>query len=257
MLIEFFDNIPLWGAIVLTLVVVWVATETGFQAGRFQSKKTGFDGDSQISSMTGAHLGLLAFILAFSFGMAASNFEDRKQITLQESNAIETAYLRTTLIAEPQGKNIRALLRQYTTMRINVGDKNKETVILTDSVELQNQIWHEIENMASGGQFTVKHSLLVQAINDVFDLHEERVFVGLKKRIPSVIWIVLYAVLLLSMVGLGFHSGIKDSRIQVPGTVLALSFTIVLFLIADLDRPRTGLVKTDQSSFSELRERLK
>ena len=257
MLIEFFDNIPLWGAIVLTIVVVWVATEAGFIAGRFHSKKPGFDSDSQITSMSGAHLGLLAFIMAFSFSMAASNFEDRKQITMQESNAIETAYLRTTLIAEPQGENIRALLRQYTALRSDAEDKDKLPVILSESLELQARIWHEIEEMTSAGQFTVKHSLLVQAINEVFDLHEERVFVGLSKRIPSVIWIVLYTVLFLSMVGLGFHSGVKGARIQVPGAALALSFTIVLFLIADLDRPRTGLVKTDQSTIIELSERLK
>ena len=142
MLIEFFYNIPLWGAIVLTIVVVWVATEAGFIAGRFHSKKPGFDSDSQITSMSGAHLGLLAFIMAFTFGMAASNYEGRKQITLQESNAIETAYLRATLIAEPQGENIRALLRQYTALRSDAEDKDKLPAILSESVELQARIWH-------------------------------------------------------------------------------------------------------------------
>ena len=82
-------------------------------------------------------------------------------------------------------------------------------------------------------------SLLVQSINQVLDLHEKRVSAGLRNRIPPSIWVALYVVLLLSMVGMGFHSGMKGSRSPVPSAALALSFSMVLFLIADLDRPNT------------------
>lgn len=83
-----------------------------------------------------------------------------------------------------------------------------------------------------------------------------RIFVGVRNRIPGSIWIALYAILLLSMLGVGFHAGIKGSRSQVPSAALGLSFAIVLVLIADLDRPRTGLMKSDQSGVIELSERL-
>ncbi len=54
------------------------------------------------------------------------------------------------------------------------------------------------------------------------------------------------------MLGMGFHSGIKGSRSPVPTTALALSFSMVLFLIADLDRPDSGLVTPDQTALLEL-----
>ena len=79
---------------------------------------------------------------------------------------------------------------------------------------------------------------------------------GVGNRIPQTIWIALYAILLFSMIGMGFHSGIKGARSPIPSAALALSFSIVLFLIADLDRPRSGILRADQSMIVELSERL-
>ena len=90
----------------------------------------------------------------------------------------------------------------------------------------------------------------------MFDLHEKRVFAGIRDRIPQSIWLALYAILLFAMVGMGFHSGIKGARSPIPSATLALSFSMVLFLIADLDRSSSGLLRADQSSIIELRERL-
>ena len=127
---------------------------------------------------------------------------------------------------------------------------------ISKSEMLQTQMWQEIEALSAGEKPTVMLSLLIQSINKIFEVHEDRVTAGLHNRIPPSIWIALYVVLLLSMVGMGFHSGIKGSRSPVPSAALALSFSMVLFLIADLDRPSSGLVKPDQSTLIELGERL-
>jgi hypothetical protein len=206
--------------------------------------------------MTGAQFALLAFFLAFSFSLAANHFDDCKKIILAEANSIETAYLRTGLVAGPQSENIRALLREYTALRLHAAEKDKLTAVLQGSSELHTQIWHEIEQLVSAGQITPMVSLLVQAINKLFDQHQERVFIGIKNRIPAIIWISLYTVLTLSMVGVGFHFGLKGSRSVIPSAALALSFSMVLYLIADLDRSRSGLVISDQSPMIELYERL-
>ena len=67
--------------------------------------------------MVAATLGLLAFILAFTFGLAASRFDSRMQVLLDEANAIGTTYLRAGMLPE-QGKQIRALLREYADARL-------------------------------------------------------------------------------------------------------------------------------------------
>ncbi|MFT6956506.1 MAG: hypothetical protein ACJAYC_001512 [Halieaceae bacterium] len=252
MIRDFIDSMPLWGVLLTTITIVWMATEVGFRAGVSRSNKPSFDNETQISSMTGANLGLLAFLLAFTFSMAAGHFDTRKKIILEEAKVISTAYLRTSLLPGEASAQIRALLRDYTDVRtINVGDVDVEAVIRKSKL-LQAQMWEEIETLVADGDLSVMHSLLIQSINEVFDSHEDRVAAGLHNRIPPTIWVALYSVLLLSMLGMGFHSGIKGSRSPVPTTALALSFSMVLFLIADLDRPDSGLVTPDQSALLEL-----
>ena len=256
MLRELIDSMPLWGILIATITIVWMATEVGFRLGVFRSKGAEFNNETQITSMTGAHLGLLAFLLAFTFSMAAGHFDARKKVMLEETKAIGVAYLRSTLIPGQQGENIRALLRQYTNLRSTIGGGTDVPSLIRNSEQLQSQLWREVETLVAGEQPTVMHSLLIQAINGVFSVHEDRLSAGLHNRIPPSIWVALYVVLLLSMVGMGYHSGMKGARSPVPTAALAVSFSMVLFLIADLDRPASGLVMTDQASMVELGARL-
>jgi hypothetical protein len=97
---------------------------------------------------------------------------------------------------------------------------------------------------------------MVRAINHLIDLHERRVAAGMRNRIPSSIWVALVSLLGLSMLGMGHFSGLKGARNPISTTALALSFSMVIYIIADLDRPNAGLVTTDQSAILELNQRL-
>lgn len=88
----FVDTLPLWLLFILDIGVVLLAIEIGW---RHESEQK-----SPISAMVGATMGLLAFLLAFIFGMAATRFDNRKQPVLQEANAIGTAYMRTSFLPE-------------------------------------------------------------------------------------------------------------------------------------------------------------
>lgn len=254
---DFINNMPLWGVILTTIVSVWLATEVGFQAGLSSRRKSGFDNETHITSITGAHLGLLAFLLAFTFSMAANHYDSRKQVIWEDASAIKTAYARAALIAGPQSDKIRVLLRQYTAVRSEVGDRRKLPEIIRESESLQTQMWQQVQALVAARVPSVMESLLVQSMNRVFEIHELRISAGKRNNIPPSIWVSLYAVLLLSMVGMGFHSGIKGSRSPIPSAALALSFSMVLFLIADLERPNTGLVRADHAAIIELNEKLK
>jgi hypothetical protein len=116
--------------------------------------------------------------------------------------------------------------------------------------------WQEAAALAAEDKITAMHSLLIQSLNNIYDIHQERLYAGVRNRIPPTIWIALYVVLALSMTGMGFNSGIEGSRSPLPSAALALSFSMVFFLIADLDRPKTGLLLADQSIFQQLNERL-
>ena len=84
----------------------------------------------------------------------------------------------------------------------------------------------------------------------------DRVVAGVSTRVPTIIWGSLYLLLLLSMLGMGYYNGMKERRSPVANTALAFSFTVVILLIADLDRPRDGLIKSDQFLMQDMGRRL-
>ena len=71
-----------------------------------------------VRSMVGGMLGLLTFILAFTFWIAATHFDAARQSILSQANAIRTAYLRADLLPEPHRTEIRNLLREYVDIRL-------------------------------------------------------------------------------------------------------------------------------------------
>src|SRR6185369_10400265 len=88
------DLLPLWGVFFVTLLLVFISEESGFRFGRKRILGEGEPKDPSLGSMVGATLGLLAFMLAFTFGMASARYDTRRQLIRDEANAIQTAYLR-------------------------------------------------------------------------------------------------------------------------------------------------------------------
>ena len=92
------DGLPLWGLFLTIVVLVLAAIEGGYRLGSYRHRQEGREKEAPVGAMVGATLGLLAFMLAFTFGMAASRFDTRKQLVLDEANAIGTTYLRTAML---------------------------------------------------------------------------------------------------------------------------------------------------------------
>lgn len=254
MLRALLDSTPLWISLLVTITLVLLAIEFGFRMGGYRKDQRDKEGNNQVVSMTGAHLGLLAFILAFSFSMSAGHFGKRKELLLEEVNAIETAYLRAELIPEPHRSQIKSLLADYSVAR--AASSEAIARVIKDSEAIHGKIWNVVELLSQKDKLTVMDSLLVQAINEVIDLHGKRLYAGLNSRIPINIWVALYVILILSMVGMGFSMGLSGKRNTISSMSLALSFSMVMFVIADLDRPTSGLVHTDQSLMINLSKQL-
>ena len=253
---EVMDTMPLWLLLLGTIVVVVAASELGFILGRRRARQSQFESEAQVSSLTGAHLGLLAFILAFSFSMAAGHADKRKSLVLQEAIAIEDLYQRAGLINSPQGEEIQQIMRRYAGLRATIGDTDDIPALIRQSEEILAQLWSEMRSLSKAEQFAELKGLLVESASNVTSLHELRVTAGTRTRVPIIIWLSLYVLLILSMLGMGYFSGIKGKRSPLANTALSTSFSIVLFLIADLDRPTEGLVKPDQSLMKALSQRL-
>jgi len=253
-----FDGLPLLGIFLVTVIVVLAAIEAGYRMGRWRVKsETGLvESEAQLSAITGAHLALLAFIMAFSFSMAAGHYQDRRELIIADANAISTAYERSTLIESRHSEAIGDALFEYVAVRAGATTVRDGDELIRRSEELQNQMWVSMRSLLEEGSPNVLHSLLIQSLNEVSDVHDERIAAGLKKRVPRILWAILAALLTLAMLGIGYFSGAKGTRNRGASTALAISFSLVLLMIADLDRPTGGTVRSDQSPLLDLRDRL-
>ena len=73
-----FEAIPLWLFFVVTVTFILLSVEVGFRAGLFHARKSEDARQASIDALVGSTLGLLAFMLAFTFGMATSRFDARR-----------------------------------------------------------------------------------------------------------------------------------------------------------------------------------
>jgi hypothetical protein len=249
------DQAPLWILFVLTLAYVFFAILAGMALAR-KFREPGDPGES-FGTVTGATLGLLAFMLAFTFNMTANRFDARKMLLLDEVTAIGTAYLRAGLLSEPYTETVRQLLEDYVELRV-IAARDPSTVreMIPRAEQIQDRIWRYVEGLAEREQPTVYRSLFIAAVNDMIDLQDKRVAVGLQFRVPGTIWVALYLVLALTMVGVGYQFGNVVRRQLLLSLLLATSFSAVMMLIVDLDRASQGIVGLNQQPLFDLWERL-
>lgn len=251
-----FDQLPLPLIFVLSILIVLLAMILGARIGALGRRSE--DGDEPIGSVVGSTLGLLAFILAFTFGMTASRYDMRKELLLEEVNAIGTTYLRAGLLPESHRNEVRDLLREYVDLRVRLTREPQALrEVLARSERIQSRLWSEVERMSAGTPPTVLQVLFIQSLNETIDLQTKRVTVALQYRVPATIWLCLYLVALLAMTAVGYQFGQSGRRQIVAGIILALSFSSVLTLIADLDRAGEGTVRLNQQPLYHLQEQLR
>ena len=247
------DALPLWAVFVATMATIVLANECGYRLGRARSHQKDRESESPVGGMVGAELGLLAFLLAFTFGIAASRFDTRRQVVLDEANAIGTAYLRAAMLPEPHPAEVRRLLRDYTDVRIAAAQGMSLEDAIRRSEDLHRRLWTEAIGAAAKDPRSIPVGLFIQALNDVIDLHAKRLTASLRSRIPTAVWVVLYGVAVLAFIVMGYHVGlVRTSRS--PGIfVVALTFAAVIWLVVDLDRPGEGFLTVSQHAMIDVR----
>jgi hypothetical protein len=247
------DTVPLWLLFAAAGVLSGVALEGGYRFGRWRHARSPDEKESPVGSMVASILALFAFLLAFTFGMAANRFEARREAVLQEANAIGTTYLRARLLAEPQRSRSLDLLHEYVVVRVVCLREGKMEELLRRSEELHGQLWEQAakESERNSGPIT---ALYVQSLNQMIDMHGVRVQAGIRSRIPASIWVGLFGLGLLAMTSVGYQSGLSATRRSPAMIGLVLAFAGVLFLIADLDRSQEGFLMVSQQALIDLQK---
>jgi len=171
------DYLPLWLIFVATVFIV-LAPSNLVSGGQTAPCSCAEDRCTRVA-MFGATLGLLAFILAFIFGLAASRFDERRYVVLDKANAIGTTYLRAGILEEPPRTEIRRLLREYVDLRLKAVEKGQIEQLPPESGMLQNQLRSQAEAAAAKDRSVIT-GLSVQSLNQMIDLRATRLMVGLR-----------------------------------------------------------------------------
>jgi hypothetical protein len=251
-----FDGLPIWVVLLGTIGLVFLSLETCVRLGKRRLSRGG--GRLEVSgAMVGATMGLLAFMLAFTFNGAAGRHDARKALVIEEANAIEMTWLRAGFLPEPYRADIRALLRDYVGVRVKAaGGEMVMNEAALRSEALHDKMWGVALEVGQKNTGSITVGLFIQALNQVIDLHLKRVTVGLRNRVPPTIWMTLYLLMVAGMIMLGTQVAQSGTRHFAIELALAFSFSLVLFLIADLDRPQEGLINVSQQAMAELQTKL-
>jgi hypothetical protein len=250
MIVDFFNTLIEFGIgyfwLFMFLVLALVA-EIGFQLGQRKSAVTRSAGKEPpgISALTGGMLGLVAFTLALTLSFAQTRFEARRAATLEEANAIGTAWLRTDLAGEA-GKPMAAELVEYARYRLTylkAGTEKAAAASLKKTGALQTQIWQQAVKIANATP-TPPIAALLSSLNDAFDASLVQRY-ATESRVPTATSLMLLAGAMLSVGALGYQLGLAGSRQAVLALLLFFMLSGGMVLVIDFSRPRAGLTRMD------------
>ncbi len=245
----------LGGLFVAIVVGTLLAFEAGLRLGRWRSRKPNPEALLPVRMLVTSTLGMLSFILGFTFGLAASHFDSRNQSIFDEATAIGAAYYRADLLPEPERTNERQLLRDYVDLRLDPIER-RNTVAIARLRTLQEQMWHAAVGASRKEGAASSVMPFTQSLIEV-NAQGERVLSGFRSRISVVVWAFLNAIMAISVAAAGYHAGLAGTQRSMAAVAYAFVFAAVIVLITAADIPGGSQLQTSHQTLVDLRERLK
>jgi hypothetical protein len=202
-----------------------------------------------IGVVDGAVFALLGLLLAFTFSGAAARFDTRRQLIVEETNDIGTAYLRLDLLPADLQPPLRESFRRYLDARIEVYQKLPDLAAakesLTKANELQKQIWHQaVAASQAKGAPPAAPILLLPALNAMIDITTTRTM-ATEMHPPTIVFVMLFGLALAASLLAGY--GMTGSKVRrwfhMVGFALVMAFAV--YVILDIEYPRLGLIRVD------------
>jgi len=247
-----------WLVFAILAVVLLALSEFGWRVGLARSRvKPGQMKDG--GSVPAAVLTLLGLLLGFTFAMAVSRHDTRRELVVQEANSILTTARRARLLPEPQAANVGQLLREYVSLRI---EAHRETqfsqrfaALRKSSVDLHERLWNEAVAAAAKQPSPITASFIA-SLNETIDLEATRI-AAKRNHVPGAVWLLLLCVAACGLWLTGWEAGIARSHPVLARFLFPLLIAIVLALITDIDTPRGGLIMLDDRPLLEVKDTLK
>jgi hypothetical protein len=239
-----------WAALELLVffVLIAVCQRAGWSMGRRRLNRLGRGANEGLGAGDAAIFGMMGLLLAFTFTGAASRFDHRRDLIVEETNAIGTAWLRLDVLQEAPREQARDLFRKYLDARLAVysnmdnAEVNKQA--LARVADLQGQIWKVLVAAAHEDKSMPVTISVLPPVNAMFDIATTRVL-ATQQHPPRAIYLMLAMLVLVS----AFLAGFSQASAVQPSLVHVIGFSavtaIACYLIIDLEFPRKGLIRVD------------
>jgi hypothetical protein len=234
----------------LFFVIQWVAQAIGAWLGRRHTARGAAPAEG-VGVVVGGMLGLLAFVLALTLSFATTRFEERRQGTLMEANALGTAWLRAKAIGHPRGEELAKLFEDYTRLRADFikapASRDAVRAINDKTSELQNRIWEHVTVIVRERPDAISSSLMA-ATNEVFDRSTAERFAFSLTMPPQMVWLLM-GIAVLSIGAMGYQLGMRGLSLPILSVLLIAMWTSVIVVILDLSAPRIGSLRSSAAAY--------
>lgn len=245
-------NFPLV-VLAISLIVLWLSVQIGgFIAVKLRPVKE--DERDDLDRIISASLTLLALIIGFSFSMAVSRYDQRKNYEEEEANAIGTEYARTDLLPADDGARVRHLLVQYLDQRVlfyMIRYPHRLETINGETAKLQADMWSIVQG-AAGVKPAPTVALAVAGMNDVLN-RQGYTQAAWWNRIPVGAWSLMIALAICCCLLTGYGAKRQSGLLF---TILPFLISIAFFLISDIDSPRGGIIRVVPQNLVSLSQSL-
>ena len=224
------DFVPPWALFFISSALVIAAVEVGYKLGRKVYKNAANERESPVSAIAGTILGLQAFMLAFTFGLVSERYEQKKGLVREEANAIRAVWQMSDFLPEVDRAETKNLLKEYIERRLTVVRSHDPEFARSQIIigqQLQHQMWVLAVKHGSTDLNSDIGAVYIESVKDLAGIQAVRYSLGIDARIPTVIWIVLIALLILGMLAVGYHTAIAESRRWSSNTSNIVATTIV------------------------------
>ena len=180
-------------------------------------------------------------MLAFTFSGAVERYDRHRELLVEETNAIDVAYLRLDLLPPAAQPALRQLFRDYTNSRLHLYDAVSEE-ISPASEHLQREIWKQsVAAAAAPGASVDATKLLLPALNTMIDItHTRKNTFNLHP--PEVVFLLLF-VFSGGAAFLGGYSMAVRGRSWFHMFALAVAVTLTIYATLEIEYPRRGLIR--------------
>jgi hypothetical protein len=237
-----------------SLVVLWLSVQAGTSIRRIRTLHS--DERQDFGVILAATLTLLSLIIGFSFSMAISRYDQRKNYEEEEANTIGTEYARAGLLSSADTVKVRALLNNYLEQRIlfyETRDSSHLQQIDAITARIQTDLWAAVETPAKVQPSAVT-GLVASGMNEALD-SQGYTQAAWWNRIPTSAWMLMIFIAICSNILIGFGAHRAQGR-PVLFLVVPIVVSISFYLIADIDSPRRGIIRVHPQNLISLSQSL-